>query len=260
MHINQYLAAAVGISRRAADKEITAKAVQLNGRKALLTDRVEDGDKVVWKGKIVTVEQKTHTTIALFKPAGYITSRKRDETGAPTVMELLPQELQKLKPVGRLDKDSEGLLLLTDDGDFLYESTHPKFQIKKEYIVELEQNATDQLLAAWKKGVRLSEGLAKADEVERLARRQVRVVIHQGMTRQIRRMAAKTHNTVTSLRRVRSGDAELGSLKPGQWKTLVATPERALKQAKAREAKKLPAKKVFTKKVSKKVIQKKARR
>lgn len=241
MHINQYLAAAVGISRRAADKEIATKAVQLNGRKALPADRVEEGDKVVWKGKIVTIEQKAPTTIALFKPAGYITSRKRDETGAPTVMELLPQELQHLKPVGRLDKDSEGLLLLTDDGDFLYESTHPKFEIKKEYIVELEQNVTDQLITAWKKGVRLTEGLAKADEVERLARRQVRVVIHQGMTRQIRRMAAKTHNTVTSLRRVRSGSAELGSLKQGQWKMLVATPEREAKQAQS--------KKVFTKKV-----------
>lgn len=250
MHINQYLAAAVGISRRAADKEIKEKAVQLNGRKALPVDRVEEGDKVVWKGKVVTIEQKAPTTIALYKPAGYITSRKRDETGAPTVMELLPKELQNLKPVGRLDKDSEGLLLLTDDGDFLYESTHPKFEMKKEYIVELEQNVTDQFMTSWKRGVRLTEGLAKADEVERLARRRLRVVIHQGMTRQIRRMAAKTNNTVTALRRVRSGDAVIGSLKPGEWKTLVATPSRALKQTQA--------KKVFAKQaVSKKVIQKK---
>ena len=258
MHINQYLAAAVGISRRAADKEIAAKAVQLNGRKALPADRVAEGDKVVWKGKIVTIEQKAHTTIALFKPAGYITSRKRDETNDPTVMELLPKELQNLKPVGRLDKDSEGLLLLTDDGDFLYESTHPKFGIAKEYLVELEQNVTDKMIAQWKKGVRLTEGLAKADDVERLARHRLRVVIHQGMTRQIRRMAAKTNNTVIGLRRIRSGSAELGSLKPGQWKTLVATPERALKQAQAKEAKKIsPKKKVFAKK---KVIQKRTTR
>ena len=246
MHINQYLAAAVGISRRAADKEIKDKAVQLNGRKALPADRVKEGDKVVWKGKVVTIEQKAPTTIALFKPAGYITSRKRDETGVPTVMELLPKELQNLKPVGRLDKDSEGLLLLTDDGDFLYESTHPKFLIKKEYVVELEQNVTDKMMSQWKKGVRLTEGLAKADEVERLARHRLRVVIHQGMTRQIRRMAAKTNNTVTSLRRTRSGDAELGSLKPGQWKMLVPTPKRALRQAQSKEAKK-----VFPKKATK---------
>ena len=250
MHINQYLAAAVGISRRAADKEIKAKAVQLNGRRALPSDRVGEGDKVVWKGKIVVIEQKAPTTIALFKPAGYVTSRKRDETGAPTVMELLPKELQNLKPVGRLDKESDGLLLLTDDGDFLYESTHPKFEVEKEYLVELEQNVTDQMITAWKKGVRLTEGLAKADEIERLSRRRLRVVIHRGMTRQIRRMAAKTRNTVIGLRRIRSGSAELGSLKPGQWKTLVATPKRTIKQAQAKESKKVFAKKVSPKKVT----------
>ncbi len=219
MRINKYLADVTGMSRRAADREIEAGTVRLNTKRAVLGDQVAKGDKVTHKGKVI--EEKAggeHTTIMLNKPVGYITSRKRDETKAPTVMELLPVELQHLKPVGRLDKESSGLLLLTDDGDLLYKSTHPKFEIEKEYVVEFEERLSPIVVAQWKKGMKLPDGMARADLMVHMEGTTYRIVLHQGKTRQIRRMAGKTGNSVVSLMRMRSGKNELGKLKVGEWK------------------------------------------
>ncbi len=219
MRINQYLAQVVGISRRAADKEIAAKNVMINSRKAVLGDQVEKDDKVSWKGKPIVNTKVSPTTIMLNKPIGYVTSRKRDETDAPTVMDLLPPELQHLKPVGRLDKESEGLLLLTDDGDLLYKSTHPKFETEKEYVVEFEHPLSDMEMGQWKKGMKLIDGIAKADTIERVGRK-FRITLHQGKNRQIRRMAGKTGNKVMSLKRLRTGDISLDKLPEGEWKKI----------------------------------------
>jgi pseudouridine synthase len=218
MRINKYLADTTGMSRRAADKEIEDGRVKLNGTRAVLGDQVAAGDKVTYKGKALEEKTGAPTTIMLHKPVGYITSRKRDETGAPTVMELLPKELQHLKPVGRLDKESSGLLMLTDDGDLLYKSTHPKFEIEKEYVVEFEERMTPMVIAQWKKGMKLPDGIARADSMEHETGTTYRIVLHQGKTRQIRRMAGKTGNAVVSLLRVRSGKNVLGNLKEGLWK------------------------------------------
>lgn len=220
MRINLYLANVLGISRRAADKEIESGTVRLNGKKAVLGDQVEKGAEVTFKGKPVVVTRTTSTTIMLNKPVGYITSRKRDDTGAPTVMELLPAELQHLKPIGRLDKESDGLLLLTDDGDLLYKSTHPKFKSEKEYLVTFETPLTNAEIAMWTRGMKLPDGMAKADHVARLPDKQFIVVLHQGKNRQIRRMAGKTGNKVITLTRTRVGDVKLGTLKEGTWKKL----------------------------------------
>lgn len=222
MRINQYIASATGMSRRAADKEIEGGTVRLNGKKAVLGDQVGVDDKVTLKGGAVTMQAAAHTTVILNKPVGFVSSRRRDETGAPTVMELLPKELQHLKPVGRLDKESAGLLMLTDDGDLLYKSTHPKFEIEKEYLVEFQERLTAGEFALWQNGMRLSDGWAKADSVVHELGKRYRIVLHQGMTRQIRRMAGKTGNAVTKLTRVRSGDNVLGNLKVGAWKHLGA--------------------------------------
>ncbi len=220
MRINQYLADTIGISRRAADKEIIAGVVRIGARKAVLGDQVNEGDEVSYKGTVVTKKtNETKMTIMLHKPYGYITSRKADETGAPTVMELLPPELQHLKPVGRLDKESDGLLLMTDDGDLLYKSTHPKFETEKEYIVTFEYPLSDEEMKQWRKGIRLIDGIAKADVIERVqGGKGFRIVLHTGLTRQIRRMAGKSGNAVMTLTRVRVGDVSLGTLKSGKWK------------------------------------------
>jgi 23S rRNA pseudouridine2605 synthase len=219
MRINQFLAQSLGISRRTADSEISARKVKLNGKLAQLGDQVTESDKVVYGGKEVKARSSETTTIMLNKPEGFVTSRKVDESGSPTVMDLLPQDLRHLKPVGRLDKDSCGLLLLTDDGDLLYRSTHPRFEVEKEYLVEFETPLSEREIATWKKGMRLIDGIAKADKVVREGRR-FRITLHQGKNRQIRRMAGKTGNKVNFLERVRSGEHELGTLKRGEWKRI----------------------------------------
>ena len=221
MRINQYLAQVLGISRRAADKEIAAGNVHLGERKAVLGDQVTKDDKVSLKGKPVVNSKLAPTTIALNKPAGYVTSRKRDESDAPTVMDLLPPELQHLKPVGRLDKESDGLLLMTDDGDLLYRSTHPKFENEKEYLVQFETPLSELEIASWKKGMKLIDGIAKADKIERIGRK-FKITLHQGKNRQIKRMAGKTGNKVLTLTRMRMGDVTLGALEEGKWKLLTA--------------------------------------
>jgi pseudouridine synthase len=228
MRINLYLANVLGISRRAADREIESGNVRLGEKKAVLGDQVNEGDKVTYKGKPVVVTRTETTTIMLHKPYGYITSRKRDETEAPTVMELLPKELQHLKPIGRLDKESDGLLLLTDDGDLLYKSTHPKFKTEKEYLVSFETPLSMGEMEMWRRGMRLPDGLAKADRIERAPDKRFLVVLHQGKNRQIRRMAGKTGNKVITLTRTRVGDILLGTLKLGEWKKIALKKETKL--------------------------------
>ena len=217
MRINQYIAGATGMSRRAADKEIEDGRVKINTKRAVLGAEVGAGDTVTYKGDIVLQKTGEYTTVILNKPIGFVSSRKKDETNAPTVMELLPKELQHLKPVGRLDKESGGLLMLTDDGDLLYKSTHPKFEVEKEYLVEFQERLTAIEFGLWQKGMRFREGWAKADSIVHEVGNRYRIVIHQGMTRQIRRMAGKTGNAVTKLTRVRSGQNELGKIKVGAW-------------------------------------------
>jgi 23S rRNA pseudouridine2605 synthase len=217
MRINQYIAQVLGISRRAADKEIESGNVQKNGARAGLGDQVGETDKVFYKGEPLVNTRLHGTTIMLNKPVGYVTSRKRDESGASTVMDLLPSELQHLKPVGRLDKESDGLLLLTDDGDLLYRSTHPKFQTEKEYLVTFETPLSDSEIALWKKGMKLIDGIARADNIVRM-KKGFLITLHQGKNRQIRRMAGKTGNKVETLTRVRSGEYVLGTLPVGEWK------------------------------------------
>jgi 23S rRNA pseudouridine2605 synthase len=218
MRINLYLAQSLGCSRRAADSMIEQGQVQVNGRRAKLGQDIDlKKDKVLADGKAVEKRQETAVTIALYKPKGYLSVRS-DPRGRKTVMDLLPKELQYLKPVGRLDYDSEGLLLLSSDGKFILKSTHPKYEKQKEYRLVFKKAVPDRLLTRFGKGIRLPEGLAKADRVERIDRNEIAVVIHQGWNRQLRRMAETCGAEVAKLICVRSGDIELEDLKPGEWR------------------------------------------
>ena len=217
--LNQYIAQVTGMSRREASDELKAGKVKLNNRNAEFWEEVEPGkDRVVYLEKEITLPEKM-TTIVLNKPAGYVTTRnhKYDEK---IVMDLLPENLQKLKPVGRLDADSEGLLILTDDGDKIYEWTHPKFGHEKEYVLTLKKTITEELLQKFTEGIRLSEGIAVADYVEKISAKELNIVIHQGWKHQLRRMAEKCRNEVVKLKRIRMGDVVLGSLKTGEWKKI----------------------------------------
>ena len=158
--LNKYLAFHLGLSRREADDLIAKGVVSVDGVVSQLGSRVETGQKVTVNGKPVS-ERASFTYLALNKPIGYVSSRKQQGDN-PTLYDLIPKELHHLKPVGRLDKDSSGLLLLTDDGDFAYEMTHPKFYKVKTYEVSLDtplQPLHQQMISDY--GVQLEDGPSK---------------------------------------------------------------------------------------------------
>jgi 23S rRNA pseudouridine2605 synthase len=135
-------------------------------------------------------------------------------------MDLLPKELSHLKPVGRLDYESEGLLLLSNDGNLIFKSTHPKYEKQKEYRMVFKKPVSKDMINAFQKGVHLAEGLAKADSVKLIEKNEVEVTIHQGWNRQLRRMAEKCHYDVVKLIRTRMGNIELENLKSGEWREI----------------------------------------
>lgn len=217
--LNKYLATNFGVSRREADILIQRGKVRINGEVAQIGQRVNDGDKVTLDGKDVTKKELIY--IALNKPVGYVCSRKR-QGETPTIYELLPPELQKLKSVGRLDKDSSGLILLTNDGDFAFQMTHPKFYKTKKYIAELDRALEplhQQMIADF--GVNLPDGLSKM-ELVRLDDERLRwdVTIHEGRNRQIRRTFEALGYKVVALHRYQFDNYELNSLKSGEWTTI----------------------------------------
>ena len=218
MRINVYLAQTLGCSRRAADRMITDGTIKVNNVLAKLGQIVDvSKDKITLDGEPIGERRLKEITIALYKPKGYLSVRS-DPNGRKTVMNLLPRELKHLKPVGRLDYESEGLLLLSSDGKFILESTHPRYEKQKEYRMVFKKAVPQRLLTRFQKGIRLREGLAKADKVERIDKNEISIVIHQGWNRQLRRMAEACQAEIAHLIRVRSGDIELEDLKPGDWR------------------------------------------
>ncbi|MGZ6005480.1 MAG: pseudouridine synthase [Candidatus Saccharimonadales bacterium] len=218
MRINKFIAAHTGLSRRAADSAISEGRVTINGALAHLGDEANASDKVSLDGQQVTAAAKQ--TIILNKPVGYVVSRQGQ--GSKTVYELLPEEFQQLKPVGRLDKDSSGLLLLTNDGDLANELTHPKYAKTKIYEVILNKTLEPlhhQMISDY--GVNLDDGpsrlgLEKLDEQGM----QWRVTMSEGRNRQIRRTFAALGYTVIKLHRTNFGEYRLDNLPEGKWLAL----------------------------------------
>jgi 23S rRNA pseudouridine2605 synthase len=139
-------------------------------------------------------------------------------------MGLLPAELQHLKPAGRLDYDSEGLLLMSNDGNLIYESTHPKYEKEKEYRMIFTRSVDRELLNAFARGVLLGEGTARADRLKQIGRDEIELVVHQGWNRQLRRMAEACGYTVARLVRTRIGNVRLDRLQPGEWRRVESQP------------------------------------
>ena len=220
MRINVFLAQQLGISRRAADKLIADKKVQVNGSLAKLGQLVDPAkDRVSANGKTLQSKQKESITVALYKPKGYITTRS-DPKKRKIVMSLLPREFQDLKPAGRLDYESEGLLVLSNKGDLIYKLTHPKYEKQKEYRLVFKKAVSKELINAFLKGIRLTEGIAKADKVTQIDKNELEVIMHQGWNRQLRRMAEACHYEIAHLIRTRIGDIKLENLKPGEWRKI----------------------------------------
>ncbi len=214
--LNKYLATNFGVSRREADILIQKGSVEINNRKAEIGERVFDGDRVTIDGK--EVNQRTLVYIILNKPVGYICSRKR-QGDTPTIYELLPEDLRQLKSVGRLDKDSSGLILLTNDGDFAFQMTHPKFYKTKKYTVMLDRELEplhQQMIADF--GINLTDGLSKMVLV-RLDEDRLRwdITLHEGRNRQIRRTFEALGYKVVALHRYQFDNYTLSGLEPGKW-------------------------------------------
>ena len=215
--LNKYIAFHLGLSRREADDLIAAKKVTVAGETAVLGGRVEPGQPVTVNGKLVT-EKTAYTYLALNKPTGYVSSRKQQGDN-PTLYSLLPQSYHSLKPVGRLDKDSSGLLLLTDDGDFAYQMTHPKFYKVKTYDITLSRPLEplhQQMISDH--GVQLEDGPSKLSLERKSDDRTTWVVtMHEGRNRQIRRTFLALGYTVTELHRTSFGPYSLGRLAAGEF-------------------------------------------
>lgn len=200
MRVNRYLAACTGISRRAADEAITAGRVKVAGQPATLGQVIDEGVVVTLDG--IPLEPIPHSYALLYKPVGYITSRHR-QGKTPTIYELLPQEIHHLKPVGRLDKDSCGLLLLTNDGELTQALTHPSGGKLKTYRVRLNYELKEADLAKLKTGVELDDGPSRLD-VRRNGGELV-VKLMEGRNRQIRRTFDALRYKVTYLERTAIG-------------------------------------------------------
>lgn len=224
MRINQYVAFVSGLSRRAADQAIAKGQVLINNKPARAGDKVEPTDEVKLEGNVLSRVIST-TTIILNKPGGYVCSRNGQ--GNPTIYELLPKELQVLKAVGRLDKDSSGLLLLTNDGKLAHKLSHPSFNKEKVYEVQLDKPLTPKDKSKIEKGVMLEDGISRLQVTPNWLGRRItttnlqsvtyRVIMHEGRNRQIRRSFKAIGYIVTKLHRSHFDKYNLGPIKSGQY-------------------------------------------
>ncbi len=215
MRINKYLAQATGYSRREIDRLIGENRIKVNGQLPTHGQNIDETDTVIVGGTPVTKVTQT-TTIMLNKPVGYVCSR--DGQGSQTIYDLLPEQFHRLKPVGRLDKDSSGLILLTDDGDLAHSLTHPSFKKSKLYKVKLEAPLSSIQKHRIEKGIQLNDGISTL-AIDGHGK-SWQVMMHEGRNRQIRRTFEATGHRVRALHRSDFGKYTLGDLKPGEFKVI----------------------------------------
>jgi 23S rRNA pseudouridine2605 synthase len=244
MRLNKFLAEKTGLSRREADEKISKGEVLINDRQVSLGAQIDESDKITYRGQIIknTGDDLTikHTTIMLYKPVGVVCSRNGQ--GKRTVYDLLPKKYAVLKTVGRLDRNSSGLILLTNDGGFTYRMTHPKFFKTKAYIVKINKPLAplhQQMIADF--GVDLPDGksrlglelISSEADLRRLiqpndcystttigARTDWRIIMHEGRNRQIRRTFQALGYEVLLLHRTDFGSYKLGDLRPGEYREI----------------------------------------
>jgi len=214
MRINRFVALATGMSRRAADQALAKGRIRVNGEPPPAGYQVQPSDTVTLDNGRITTAVKT-ITIMLNKPAGYVSSRRRQ--GSKTIYDLLPHNLHALKPVGRLDKDSSGLLLMTNDGKLAHELTHPSFQKDKLYTVTLDKPLSSKDKARIKQGVMLEDGISTFTNVSLISDFQLWVSLHEGRNRQIRRTFAALGYKVIALHRTQFGPYKLKELALGKY-------------------------------------------
>lgn len=216
MRINKYIAHSGYTSRRKADELIIAGKVKINGQ--VITEpgiKVNDGDRVEVSGKVLEIEKKFY--IKLYKPVGFITSNF-DPYNEKDLNDLIDID-ERFFAAGRLDKDSEGLLIITNDGDFTNNLIHPKFKLDKEYIVKIDKKLIKDQEKRFEKGLDIGNGEKTSDaKLEYLGDNTYRVIIHQGYNRQIRRMFKVFNANVINLKRIRIGKIKLSDLKEKEYR------------------------------------------
>ncbi len=217
MRINKFVAQALGIARRQADDLISKGKINIDGQPAVLGNQITD-QKVEYQGKVIRLAQAQY--LMLNKPIGYVSSRAVQGENK-TLYDLLPTDYHQLKPVGRLDKDSSGLILLTNDGDFSHRMTHPSFRKTKAYLVSIDKVLSTADKSKIEAGVRLDDGLSslQLDGSET----DWTVSMHEGRNRQIRRTFKALGYTVNKLHRTDFGKFTLESLQSGDWQLLDAS-------------------------------------
>ncbi len=216
MRLNAYLARAGIASRRGSDELIKAGRVLVNGEPGQLNTFVEGTDRVEVDGREVAPQLLAH--VLLHKPAGVVTT-VRDPQGRPTVIDLVPNA-SRVVPVGRLDVDTTGALLLTNDGQLAHRLAHPRYGVEKVYEAEVGGNPGEKVLQALRDGVELDDGMTSPAQVRRLGPNTLELIIHEGRNRQVKRMFDAVGHPVRSLHRSKYAGLTLEGLEPGQWREL----------------------------------------
>lgn len=219
MRLNRLLATSLNISRRKADNLIASGQISINNEPAQFHSLPIATDVIKFQGKEINISAQTSLLVMLNKPTGYVCSRNGQ--GSNTIYDIIPDKYHALNPIGRLDKNSSGLILLTNNGQLHQKLTHPKYEKQKVYQVKLNKKLQEKDLQAIEKGVQLEDGLSKMQVKQWLANQNAWLVtIHEGRNRQIRRSFSHLGYRVIFLNRIIFGPYELGQLKPGNHKLL----------------------------------------
>ncbi len=228
IRLNKFLSQSGISSRRQAEQLIKTGKIKINGElvKTLGVKVDPAKDKIEFQDQKVIVTRKK-VYLALNKPRGYLCTT-RDDFNRPKVIDLIKNQLIRLYPVGRLDLDSEGLLILTNDGDFAYKLTHPRHQIPKIYLSELNRPLRIEDKKKLEKGVELEEGKTRPAEILILSRNKIQITIYEGKKRQIKRMLALFNYKVIKLKRIAIGPLKLGNIARGKFRRLKSGEIKAL--------------------------------
>lgn len=229
IRLQKYLAHAGVCSRRKAEKHIIDGRVTVNNKIVTqLGTSVDPGqDKVSFDGRpVILKEDQDNVYILVNKPAGIVTSCSRQK-GSSIILDLVDTDM-RVYPVGRLDKDSKGLVILTNDGEMHNRLSHPSFDHEKEYIVSTANPIPDSALKKMAVGMMIDGTKTRKAKVSRMSKNRFKIVLKQGLNRQIRKMVGKTGNRVNTLQRIRMANVRLGRLKEGGWRYLTPAEIRGL--------------------------------
>jgi 23S rRNA pseudouridine2605 synthase len=227
MRLNAYLARAGVASRRKADELIKAGRVRVNGEQGALNTFVGGADRVEVDGRPITRQRLAY--LLLHKPADVVTTA-RDPRGRPTVVKLVPRE-PRVVPVGRLDADTTGALLLTNDGELAHRLAHPRYEVDKVYVAEVEGEPSEAALRSLVEGVELEDGRTAPAQVRRIGRSRIELTLHEGRKHQVKRMCAAVGHPVRTLHRSGYAGLTLDGLEPGEWRELTAAELARLREA-----------------------------